>query len=407
MNFINDYIRETLFFYNEIAIYLLLGFLIAGLLHVFFPDSIIKRHLGKNSLGAVIKSSLFGMPLPICSCGVVPVAASLRQSGASKGATISFLVSTPQVGADSFMITYSLMGWVFGVFRIVASLITALIAGIAVNLLDKTTDNVSLSPIKAETETVRDRLKTVASYVEYQLLGSIINALLIGILVAGLISSLLPDIFFEQYLNSPFLSMVLMLVIGIPMYVCASASTPIAASLILKGMSPGAALVFLLTGPATNAMSIAAVSKIVGKRATIIYLIIIAVVSLALGFLLNLIVAYYGFSQIISHHQHDFIPESVKIAGSVGMTLMIIIYYSKNFFNQGNNNMTDQQIAIDVDGMTCMHCASSVQKAVESVGASNVAVDLDGKQVKFDIVSMDDIDKVKAEITSAGFTVRA
>ncbi len=402
MNFIQHVATETLFFYTEIAFYLLLGFILAGVLHVFFPDSFIRRHLGHSSFGSVIKSSLFGIPLPICSCGVVPVATSLRQSGASKGATISFLISTPQVGADSFMITYSLMGWVFGVFRIIASLITALLAGLLVNLWDKSPDE---PPRLCDTdqETIADRFKTVLSYIEYQLLGSIVNMLLVGILVAGFISALIPPVFFEQYFNSPFLSMLLMLLIGIPLYVCAAASTPIAAALILKGLSPGAALVFLLTGPATNAMSIVAVTKIVGKKATLIYLTVIALVSLALGFGLNLLVAHYGLSQIITQHQHDLLPQNVKIASSVIMGLMIIGFYVQKFSRKEDG--MNQQVTLAVDGMNCMHCASSVQKAAESAGAANVVVDLAGKQVKFDIAFIDDVLKVKKQIKAAGFSV--
>ncbi|MDY6972131.1 MAG: permease, partial [Thermodesulfobacteriota bacterium] len=128
-------LRESLFFFNEVAIYLLFGFIMAGALHVLFPESIVRRHLGHRTFRSALKSTLFGIPIPLCSCGVVPVAASMRNSGASRGATVSFLIATPQVGADSFMITYSLLGWVFALFRIAAALLTAITAGIAVNLI--------------------------------------------------------------------------------------------------------------------------------------------------------------------------------------------------------------------------------------------------------------------------------
>lgn len=236
-----EFVKEIVFFVNEVSVYLLFGFLVAGILHVLFPDSIIKKHLGKNSFGSVVKATLFGIPLPICSCGVVPVAASLKNSGASKGASISFLISTPQVGADSFLITYSLLGWIFGVFRIGASLVTAMIAGILVNLTagKKKDEGMVMFPMATPVESMGTRVKSFFRYLEYELLGSIANTLIVGILVAGLISAVIPDGFFETYLDYPFLSMVVMLAAGIPMYVCASASTPIAASLIMKGMSPG------------------------------------------------------------------------------------------------------------------------------------------------------------------------
>lgn len=289
MSFLIDLIDEILFLVDEISIYLLLGLLIAGILHIIFPESIIRRHLGKNSLGSVIKSTIFGIPLPLCSCGVVPMAASLKQSGASRGSIVSFLIATPQIGADSFMITYSLLGWVFAAFRIVSSFITAIIAGILVNAFgDKNGDTEQYHLNTCENnDGFSARTRAIINYVEYDLLGSIVNSLILGIMIAGFIGVLIPDDFFEEHFDHQFLSMIIMLIVGIPMYVCASASTPIAASLIMKGISPGAALVFLLTGPATNAASIATVMKIVGRKSTAVYLATIAVVSLGLGFLLN------------------------------------------------------------------------------------------------------------------------
>lgn len=411
MDFLSVILKETIFFFNEVSIYLLFGFIIAGILHVLFPESIIRRHLGRDSFGSVLKSTLFGIPIPLCSCGVVPVAASLRNSGASKGATISFLISTPQVGADSFMITYSLLGWVFALFRIVASLITAMAAGIMVNILsrnDSPQSGESPPNINSE-EGFGRRIRSILQYVEYDLLGSIANALMVGIIAAGIITALIPEGFFDRYLGSNFLSMILMLLIGIPLYVCAAASTPIAASLIMKGISPGAALVFLLTGPATNAITIATTARVLGKKSTAVYLAAIALVSLALGYLLNVLTAQYGFQKIIMVHQHEMLPEWLKIAGSIALALMLGWYY----FNlkilsrlRRGKDMTEGKISLDVQGMTCMHCAGNVKKAVESVaGTSGVSVDLEGKKVEFEVSEDDNIGKVKEAIVGAGYTV--
>ena len=201
MTIIFEILKEILFFLNEVSVYLLFGFFIAGILHIFFPDEMVRRHLGKDSFGSVIKATLFGIPIPLCSCGVVPVAASLRNSGASKGATVSFLISTPQVGADSFMITFSLLGWIFGIFRIAASLITALAAGVMVNVMQRHRESKPVNdfPMYLSKDSVQDRMKTIFSYVEYQLLGSLANSLVAGIVIAGIISALIPDGFFEQY----------------------------------------------------------------------------------------------------------------------------------------------------------------------------------------------------------------
>ena len=411
MDFFVLILRETLFFFNEVAIYLLFGFIMAGLLHVLFPESIIRRHLGSNSFGSVLKATLFGMPIPLCSCGVVPVAASLRNSGASKGATISFLISTPQVGADSFMITYSLLGWVFAIFRIAASLITAMAAGFMVNIIRgrNAPDGDEHLINNIPEQSFGQRLGSILSYIEYEVLGSISNALLVGFIAAGIISALIPDGFFEKHLGSHFLSMVIMLIAGIPMYVCASASTPIAASLIMKGLSPGAALVFLLTGPATNAMTISTVIKKLGKKSAVVYLAAIALVSLALGYLLNVFSAQYGFNKIILIHQHEMLSEWLKISGAVALALMLGWYYLKRKVlrdAKGRNDMGNNKNTLNVQGMTCMHCAGNVKKAVKSVkGTANVYVDLEGKKVIFNMEESGDIEKVKEAITFAGYNV--
>lgn len=410
MNFVIDFIREIAIFYNEVAIYLLFGFLVAAILHIFFPETLIRRHLGKDSFGSVVKATLFGIPLPICSCGVIPVATSLKNSGASKGATVSFLITTPQVGADSFMITYSLLGWAFGVFRIITSMVTGFLAGIFVNIFGKNDDGTLLPmAMSAPKETMAQRARNTPRYLEYELLGSIANSLLVGFLIAGLIAVLIPDGFFEMYMGSDFLSMLLMLVIGIPMYVCASASTPIAASLIMKGMSPGAALVFLLTGPATNAIGISTITKVVGKKSTLIYLLVISLSSLVFGYLLNMVVARYGFSQVIMLHHTDMLPHWLKLGGSVILTAMLAWYYlDVKWLSKMKKGVTimSETVTLNVNGMSCMHCSNSVRKAVESVdGTSNVSVDLEGKKVAFEMKEKAFLSKVKDAISFAGFTV--
>ncbi len=410
-----NYFKEIALFYNEVAIYLILGFVVAAVLHIFFPESLIRKHLGKNTVSSVFKATLFGIPIPICSCAVIPVATSLKHSGASKGATVSFLITTPQVGADSFMITFSLLGWVFGVFRIIASFITGILAGLMVNVFGGK-DQGTLLPMAANRtdETLKDRARHIVGYVEYELLGSIANSLMVGFLIAGLITVMVPDGFFEMYMGSDFVSMLIMLVIGIPMYVCASASTPIAASLIMKGMSPGAALVFLLTGPATNAIGISAIMKVVGRRSTLIFLAVIAVSSLVFGYILNIMVKNMGLSMLFTHQHGEMIPMGLKVTGSVILALMLLWYYGdmyivKKYFNsktgKGASDMS-RNVTLNVGGMNCMHCQNSVKKAVEGIeGTSNVTVDLSEKKVIFDLKELSLMEKVKSAITFAGFTV--
>ena len=411
MEYIKLFINETGYFYYEMAIYLVFGFLVAGVLHVFFPDSIVRKHLGKPGILSMIKSTLFGIPLPLCSCGVVPVATSLRRSGASKGATVSFLISTPQIGADSFLLTYSLLGWVFAVFRIVTSVLTAVLAGLSLLLFDQdTTEDEKSQRTHIPSTTPLQRLRELPSYMEYELFGSIAGTLLIGVLVAGLIGALLPDGFFMSYFNYPFLSMLIMLAVGIPMYVCASASTPIAASLVLKGLNPGAALVFLLTGPATNAVNLSTVSSIIGKKSTALYLASISLAALVMGYLFNLLIGQIGMETILQTHQHDMLPGWLRWSGVIILSAMFLYYYwnlkLKKIFTKKKGEIKVSHLILDVKGMTCMHCAGSVKSAVEAVeGVQDVTIDLDNGKVGFELADPEQIEQVKANIKDAGYVV--
>ncbi len=325
----------------EAAPYVLLGFFAAGLLKALVPEEVIVRHLGKSSTGSVLKASLFGVPLPLCSCGVIPAAIGLRKQGASKGASASFLVSVPETGADSIAITWALLGPVMALVRPLAAFVTATLTGLLINLLPDdgvTPENVESvgccgsadAAVKAPGEKLplAHRLHDGMRFAFGDLLGDIGKWLLFGILLAGVISYLVPDDFILRYLSSEFLSLLIMLVVGIPLYICASASTPIAAVLILKGLSPGAALVFLLAGPATNAATLTLVLRYFGRAATAIYLASIAFCSLLFGFLLNRIFTLVGFdlsSQIVSA-QGAHAGSAFEILSAV--VLLVLVAYS-------------------------------------------------------------------------------
>jgi len=325
----------TLYIYREIAVYLLAGLLIASLIHVFVPETLVRKQLGGRSWSSVFKAALFGIPLPLCSCGVIPVTAGLRKAGASRGAAVSFLIATPQIGADSFLITYSLLGIMFGIFRVFAAFITACTAGVISNFYDKEKSIIQSEDV-SDNSTFLSRLSRIAPYLEYSLLGSIAKNLVIGIIVAGAIQAFIPDGFFTRYIKSDVASMLLMLAAGIPMYVCASSSTPIAASLIFKGISPGAALVFLLTGPATNAVTISSIMKSLGKKTVIIYLTSIIAVSFTLGMVLNSIETT-RLSGIAPHHTHSGMVPAYKTAGAVLLSGMLLWYFIKTSFLPGKN----------------------------------------------------------------------
>jgi uncharacterized membrane protein YraQ (UPF0718 family) len=293
----------------ESAPYVLFGFFAAGILKAYLSESLVAKHLGGSSMASVLKASLFGIPLPLCSCGVIPAAIELRKQGAGKGASAAFLISVPETGIDSVAITWALLDPVMTVIRPLSSLITAITTGLLINRLPddqslelvkeaevsvcgcpiQTGESCSSAPVESHFVRVRNGL----AYAFGDLLGDIGKWLLIGIGVAGVIATLVPDDFFIRYLSNEFLSLLIMLGVGIPLYICASASTPVAAALVLKGLSPGAALVFLLAGPATNAATITVVSRYFGKKATLVYLISIALCSLLLGWLTNLIYRWF------------------------------------------------------------------------------------------------------------------
>lgn len=402
-----NFIKEILFFFNEMSIFLIFGFFIAGIIHIFISEEIVLKHLGKGNFISVIKASLFGIPIPICSCGVIPLAVSLKRKGASKGATISFIISTPQIGADSFLLTYSLIGWIFAVFRIIAAFFTAMFAGLFTNIFSYGNNKKEnkIMEIKKIKTTIKSRFKTFFQYIEIELFGSIANYLLIGIIVAGAISAFVPDDFFLNYFNNQFLSMLIMLIIGIPMYVCATASTPIAASLLLKGISPGAALIFLLAGPATNAITFSAVGKVLGKKTLFIYLLSIILITLLLGWGINFL-KFNNNIEIIQMHNHQILPSWLHILGSTILLLMFISYYFRKYLLKYNKNITKLgKKEIIVNGMTCNHCTMSVKKAVESIeGTNNVKVNLENKKVYFDFLG-NNLEDIKKAIIENGYRV--
>ena len=289
------------------APYLLLGFFVAGVLGAFVPVSFIETHLGKRGLWQIVKASLLGVPIPLCSCSVIPVAASLRKHGATKGATISFLASTPQTGVDSIAATWGLLGPLFAFFRTVIAFITGCICGITVEAFTPPAEESgngcddehcpSCSPKKGV-----HQWKQVFAYGFGTLPREIGRALLLGIVISGLLGALVPADFFTQYLRSEWLSMIVVMGIGIPLYVCSTGSIPIALAMLGMGLSPGAALVFLVTGPATNAATIATVLQTMGRRAVGIYLITLAGCALAAGWLLNRIITADVIFEHIEQH---------------------------------------------------------------------------------------------------------
>ncbi len=332
---------------GEMSPYLLFGFFVAGLLSVFVSQKMVERHLGGRGFLPVLKATLFGIPLPLCSCGVIPVAMSLRKHGASKGSTISFLLSTPQTGVDSILVTYSLLGPVFAIFRPLAALVTGLVGGILVDLFGQGPEDLKMADGGQRTEDVAAsdlqssegtgehccchhavspgrKLLSGLKYGFVSLPRDIGKPLLVGLAIAALIATVVPDDFFAARLGRGLPAMLVMMLIGIPMYVCASASVPVAAALILKGLSPGAALVFLITGPGTNAAGLATIWNTLGRRTAILYLLTVAGCALASGLVLDSIIQ--GIDIGMASHMHHMGPSVVQHLSAV--VLLAVLGYA-------------------------------------------------------------------------------
>ena len=312
----------------EMAPYLLFGFFAAGALSVLVSQRMVERHLGGRGFWPLFKASLFGVPLPLCSCSVIPVSMSLRKHGASKGATIAFLLSTPQTGVDSILVTLSLLGPVFAIFRPFAALATGLVGGIFVDIFGHAGGEESQPPEKCTDECCNaektSKLVKGLKYGFVTLPRDIGRAMLVGLAVAAFISALVPNDFFAEKLGTGIFAMLAMMALGIPVYVCATASVPVAAALMMKGLTPGAALVFLMTGPATNAASFVTIWKVMGRGTAITYLASVAGCALLSGILLDFLAAGAHFE--IAAGSHQMLPVSVKYASAAA--LLIVMAYA-------------------------------------------------------------------------------
>ena len=313
------------------APYLLLGFLVAGILSTFVPISFIEAHLGKRGLWQIVKASLLGVPIPLCSCSVIPVAASLRKHGATQGATVSFLTSTPQTGIDSIAATWGLLGPLFAISRTLIAFITGCICGVAVEAFTPPSEDnengcadehcPSCNP-----QAGAHRWRQVFTYGFGVLPRDIGRALLLGIVISGLLGALVPGDFFTRWLSSEWLSMIAVMGIGIPLYVCSTGSIPIALAMIGMGLSPGAALVFLVTGPATNAATITTVFRTMGRRAVGIYLATLAVCALSAGWVLNRVLSSEMIVEHVEHHTAGAGPfEQISALLLIGVLISAIL----------------------------------------------------------------------------------
>ena len=457
--------EEVIELVNEMSPYLLLGFLIAGLMHAFIPGSFYSKYLSGNSFRSVVNAAIFGVPLPLCSCGVIPTAMSLRREGASKGAVVSFLIATPQTGVDSIFATYSLMGLPFAIVRPIAALFTAVLGGTFVNMgNDNENDNHnlnhnhnlnvndnhndnhnehSLEHKNLETQELKNgtitKLKIALRFGFIEMMEDIGKWLVIGLIIAALITIFVPDSLFAAFKDNTLMSMLLVLCISIPMYLCATGSIPIAVALMMKGLTPGAALVLLMAGPASNAASILVINKVLGRKTLVLYLISIITGAIAFGFGIDYLLPREWFtSSLIGSHACCHEEPSIFQWGCTILLALLLLNivrmklmhkeacscghdheshcscgHNHNDSHEGgkchchedHNECEDETIILTVKGMNCNHCRSNVEKAILSCsGVEEAKVDLQSAKAEITGEHLNE-EEIVAAIESIGFTV--
>ena len=379
---------ESFQLFSLMAPYLLLGMVVAGIMHVLLPVDFVSKRLGRKSVGAVFKAGALGVPIPLCSCGVVPVAASLNKNGASKGATVSFLVTTPTSGVDSMFATWSLLGWPLMVLRVAASFILGIVAGILTNVADTAVPSTSTRQTAISDAPKGNIVGRAVHYAFTELYEGISRPLLIGSLLGGIITTLLPPDLLSHTVGNGVLSYIVMLAVGIPLYVCASGSIPFAAALLAKGISPGAALIFLIAGPATNAATVTVVSNMLGKKSLFIYLAVLTVGTLGMGVATDWIFQAFNLPLplVASGHQHGGAPLNwLELVSSIGLLSLSFYYLLQPLVRKLRRPKGEQMIEVTVNDMTCGHCAKNIENAVCNLeGVKSVQANPDSKKVLID-----------------------
>lgn len=441
MNFVAMFFDEFVTLFAEMAPFLLLGFLLAGVIHVWIPNHLYVPKISKANFKSVLWAALFGVPLPICSCGVIPTSIAIRREGASKGASVSFLISTPATGVDSILATYSLLGLPFAILRPIAAFVTALFGGVLTNFA--TRGETADVPKEDCAESCHDgccdehgdvcegfmrKLKETLRYGFVDMVSNVSKWLCIGLVLGALIAAFVPNDFFLALREYPVLCMLAVLVLAMPMYTCATGSIPLALALVAKGITPGAALVLLMAGPATSIASMLVVGKAFGKRTLVAYLVSIAAGALFFGFIVD---TFFMDTFLLA-----MLPSGAAMEmghGALGIFdyvcagfLALLMIYSRIPEHRGKHCCCDEHCgcsehdhaaACDADlktgevalthtyrvlGMNCSHCKMCVEKASMKLdGVTFATADIAKKELEIE-GSVDEAE-LKAAIEAAGF----
>ncbi len=414
--------KEILDLVMQMSPYILLGFFLAGLMHAFIPGSIYRKYLGGHGFRSVINAALLGVPLPLCSCGVIPTAMSLRREGASKGATVTFLISTPQTGVDSIIATYSLMGLPFALLRPFIAFVTAICGGFLVNAFGQ--EDLSAEAIlqdeqkQATPSSLTKQIGIAFRYAFVEMVQDIGKWLMMGLVIAGVITVFVPDTFFATFSDNSLLSMLIVLLFSIPMYLCATGSIPIAMALMLKGLSPGTALVLLMAGPAVNAASMLVISKVMGRQTMILYLLSIICGAILFGLGVDYLLPREWFvTPLAQFHNCEHGPSFFNIACTIFLTGLLVNAFIQKYRHHGCCHYQEERtnchedicadektLTIQIQGMNCNHCKTNVENAIKKIqGVSDVNVDLLSGQVV--ITGSSNVETVIDAVESIGFSV--
>ena len=487
---LEKFVWQFVTLFSEMAPFLLLGFLLAGILHVWVPNHLYVPKISKPNFKSVLWSALFGIPLPICSCGVIPTSIALRKEGASKGASVSFLISTPATGVDSILATYSLLGGPFAILRPVAAFVTAMLGGLFTNVVTKNEpetgvavvgethehhehhhehehcdcdgDHCSCGQYHDEEHSKKSFAQKIKETLEYgfvNMIGDVSKWLIIGLLLGALIAAFVPDDFFLFLHEYPLLCMVVVLVLAMPMYTCATGSIPLALALVEKGITPGAALVLLMAGPATSIASMLVVGKAFGKRTLAAYLTSIAFGALFFGFIVDTFFMDTFLASMLPHasaecHGHGALGVFDYICA--GLFALLIVYakfahkgcgghcgcgcenhdcccecdddhehceceghgehhehhhehhHEGECHCHGHHHEHEEPVVVTyrVLGMSCSHCKACVEKAAMRLdGVLSAEADVASKELRVQWHGDDDVDEtaLKNAVEEAGF----
>ena len=448
------FVHEFITLFSEMAPFLLLGFLLAGILHVWVPNHLYVPKISKSNFMSVLWAALFGVPLPICSCGVIPTSIALRKEGASKGASVSFLISTPATGVDSILATYSLLGLPFAILRPIAAFVTALFGGVLTNFVSRGEDAAVHGEAQPETIDFDDcdtdhhcgcesrdvhRMSFGQKVVEtfryglVNMVGDVSKWLLIGLLLGALISAFVPNELFLALREYPLLCMLAVLMLAMPMYTCATGSIPLALALVAKGITPGAALVLLMAGPATSIASMLVVGKAFGKRTLVAYLVSIAVGAIGFGLIVDTFFMDTFLAAMLPQggaecHGHGALGVFDYVCAGLLAAFMIYAKFGHKGCGCGHEHgghcgcghdhegnccheheeECDECVLVTyrVNGMSCSHCKACVEKAVRVLdGVEFAEADVSKKELRVEWHDAHDVDEaaLRKAVEEAGF----